>query len=344
MVESDAGPPTGWRSSLAGGLIRTARPKQWTKNVLIFAAPGAAGVMTHGHAIVDTVAAFVIFCVVASGVYFINDAVDAPADRLHPRKRLRPVAAGVIGVGAARAIGIALVALGVTLSALVAGKFLLVLVIYVAVQVAYSLWLKHEPVLDLAAVASGFVLRAIAGAVAVGVPISQWFLIVATFASLFMVTGKRLADLAVAQAAASQAAGSQAAGSQAAGSQAAGSQAAGSGGPGEAGGPAAVGAGSALASYTVAFLRSVLIMSATVCVTGYCLWAFENVKAVTPHEGHATLWFQLSIVPFTLALMRYGLVIDEGRGGAPEDVVLGDRLLLGLGLIWAVLFALGVYR
>jgi decaprenyl-phosphate phosphoribosyltransferase len=192
------------------------------------------------------------------------------------------------------------VALGLVLSALVAGKFALVLVIYVAVQVAYSLWLKQEPVVDLAAVASGFVLRAIGGAVAVGVPISQWFLIVATFGSLFMVAGKRFADLAVLD-------------------------------EGE-------------STYSLAFLQSVLVMSATVTITAYCLWAFENVKAVAAHEGHAMICFQLSIVPFTLALLRYGLLVDRGHGGAPEDVVLGDRLLLGLALIWAVLFTLGVYR
>jgi decaprenyl-phosphate phosphoribosyltransferase len=311
MVESDGSLPSGWRSSLAGGLVRTARPKQWVKNVLVFAAPGAAGVLTHRQAIADGVCTFLIFCVVASGIYFINDAFDAEADRTHPRKRLRPVPAGVIGVRTAQAIGAALVVLGLALSALVALPLLLVLAIYVVVQVAYSLGLKDQPVLDLAAVAAGFVLRAIAGAVAVGVPISQWFLIVATFGSLFMVTGKRMSDLAVAQ-----------------------------GAPDD----NQFVTRPTLASYTVSFLRSVLVMSATVTITAYCLWAFENVKAVTAHDGHAALWFQLSIVPFTLAMMRYGLVVDQGHGGAPEEVVLGDRLLLVLALIWAVLFALGVYR
>jgi decaprenyl-phosphate phosphoribosyltransferase len=300
-------PPTGGRSSLVSGLVRTARPKQWLKNVLVFAAPSAAGVMTHGHVIVDSVSTFVIYCAVASGVYFVNDAVDVTADQAHPRKRFRPVAAGVVGVRQAEAIGAGLIAVGLACSVLVAAKLLLVLAIYVGVQIAYSLWLKHEPVVDLAAVASGFVLRAIAGAVAVGVPISQWFLIVATFGSLFMVTGKRFADVAILD-------------------------------------RDQLATRPALTSYSAAFLRSVLVLSATVTVTGYCLWAFENVKAVTAHSGHAALWFQLSIVPFTVALLRYGFLIDQGQGGTPEDVVVGDRLLLGLGLVWAVLFAFGVYR
>lgn len=323
ITTSDTGQPAGWRTSFVGGVVRTARPKQWIKNLLVFAAPGAAGVLTHGHAVADSVSAFVIFCLVASGVYFVNDALDAEADRMHPRKRRRPVAAGLISVGQAEAIGATLVAVGLGLSALVSLKFLVVLGIYVGVQVAYSWWLKNEPVLDLAAVASGFVLRAIAGAVAVGVPISQWFLIVATFGSLFMVTGKRMADLAVAH------------------SEDGADVSAGGARVGPGGGTAAR---SALSSYSAAFLRSVLVLSATVTITAYCLWAFENIKAVTRSQGHAAFSFQLSIVPFTLALLRYALLIDQGHGGAPEDVVLSDRLLLGLGLVWAVLFGLGVYR
>lgn len=288
------------------GLVRTARPKQWLKNLLVFAAPGAAGALVHGHVFIDNVAAFSIFCLTASGVYFINDASDADADRAHPRKRLRPVAAGILGVRSARASGAALLVIGLVLAALLAVKFLLVLAIYVGVQVAYSLWLKHQPVLDLAAVASGFVLRGIAGAVAIGVPISEWFLIVATFGSLFMVTGKRIADRAIIDS------------------------------------RDAVDAPTGVA-YTVSFLQSILVMSASVTITAYCLWAFANVKATVPGDGHAALWFQLSIAPFVVAMMRYGLLVDQGKGGTPEDAVLADRLLLALGLIWVLLFALGVY-
>ena len=289
------------------GLLRTARPKQWVKNFLVFAAPGAAGVLFRRGPLVESAAAFLIFCTVASGVYFVNDALDVEADRGHPRKRLRPIAAGIISVRQAVVIGAALVVIGLALSALIAVKLLVVLGVYVGIQVAYSLRLKHEPIVDLAAVASGFVLRAVAGAVAVGVPISEWFLIVATFGSMFMVTGKRTADLVTSD-------------------------------------EDQLASRPVLALYTMGFLRSTLVMSATVTITAYCLWAFENVKAVAPGGGHAAVCFQFSIVPFTLAIMRYGLLVDRGAGGAPEDLVLGDRLLLALGVIWACLFALGVYR
>jgi decaprenyl-phosphate phosphoribosyltransferase len=277
---------SGWRSTLPGGLLRTARPKQWLKNVLVFAAPGAAGVLTHREDLLDTLAAFAIFCLVASGVYFLNDVPDIDADRQHPRKRLRPIAAGVVGLRLAQLVGASLILVGVALSALLAWRFFVVVLVYVAVQFAYAMWLKDEPILDLAAVASGFVLRAIAGGVAVGVPISEWFLIVTTFGSLFVVTGKRVADHAHL---------------------------------GEQRGAVRA----TLALYSLSFLRSVLVISATVTITAYCLWAFENAKAVV-HDHHG-ISFQLSIIPFTLVMLRYGLLIDQGHGGAPEDVVLGDE-------------------
>jgi decaprenyl-phosphate phosphoribosyltransferase len=297
-------PLPGWRSTLPGGLLRTARPKQWVKNVLVFAAPGAAGVLSHGHALIDAVATFLLFTLVASGVYFLNDVADVESDRQHPRKRLRPVAAGVVSTRLAVVLGASFIAAGLGLAVLVNWKLVLVLAIYVGVQFSYAMWLKHEPILDLAAVASGFVLRAIAGGVAVGVPISEWFLIVATFGSLFMVTGKRAAEHVTL-------------------------------------GDARGSVRATLDAYSLTYLRSILVVSATVTITAYCLWAFENARAVL--HSHTGIWFQLSIVPFTLAMLRYGLLIDQGHGGQPEDVVLGDRVLQVLGLLWALLFALGVY-
>jgi len=176
-------------------LWRLARPKQWVKNVLVIAAPGAAGVLTEGDALFKTGVAFVCFCLAASATYYFNDAIDVEADRRHPRKRFRPVAAGEVSRETAFIGGGVLAVAALALS--FAARWQLVLVIggYFVLTIAYSLWLKHEPVLDLAAVACGFVLRAIAGGIAVGVPISPWFLIVAGAGSMFMVTGKRSAEL-----------------------------------------------------------------------------------------------------------------------------------------------------
>ncbi len=295
-----ATPRTG-RSSTLKAAIRTARPKQWTKNVLVFAAPAAAGVLDERDALLQTFVAFIGFCLAASGTYFLNDANDAEVDRLHPTKRLRPIAAGDLDVRTARIIAVVLILLALVVTAPI-NDFKLTGVVagYVLVTISYRVWLKYEPVIDLAAVASGFVFRAIAGGVATGVRLSDWFLIVAGAGSLFIVTGKRHAE------------------------------------------QVELGSDSlehrrTLGEYSTAFLGYVRAVASGVMITAYCLWAFENAA----HTGDDT-WFRLSIVPFVIAVLRYALVIDQGGGGAPEEVVLSDRVLQLVGLVWLVTFALGV--
>jgi len=291
--------------STLSGLVRTARPRQWLKNVLVLAAPGAAGVLTHPGSLVRTLAMFVLFCAASSGTYMVNDALDAEADRLHPLKRTRPVAAGVIPVRLAWSAGLGLVVTAVGLSALLGLRSTLVVAIYVAITLAYSLRLKQEPVIEMAALTTGFVLRAIAGGVACSVPLSNWFLIVASFGSLFMVGGKRYSEY--------QSLGEDRSGHRA-----------------------------ALGQYTLAYLRYVRSVSSAVAMAGYCLWAFEKAGP-QGHPVSGSIWFQLSIAPFVVALMRYSLILESGGGGAPEDVIIGDRMLQGLGVIWLGLFALGIY-
>ncbi|MDB5114424.1 MAG: decaprenyl-phosphate phosphoribosyltransferase [Chloroflexi bacterium] len=282
--------------------MRTARPRQWVKNVLVFAAPGAAGVLGHRVALVHTLLAAAVFCLAASGIYCINDATDVEADRIHPDKRLRPVAAGVVPVALARAAGLGLVLVAIALAD-VAGSPLLagLVVVYAAITVSYSLWLKHEPVFDLAAVAAGFVIRAIAGGVAAGVPISTWFLIVVSFGSLFMVAGKRHSEhLSM----------------------------------GDERGSHRL----TLELYSVSFLRYVRSMASAIAVTGYCLWAFERNAGLL-----GVPWFELSIVPFVLAILRYALVLEAGSTAGPEEIVLGERSLQLMGLACVVLVGLGIY-
>ena len=287
----------------ARGLLRTARPRQWIKNVLVFAAPGAAGVLDDWPALGYAMLAFVSFCLAASGVYLWNDALDVEADRLHPTKRFRPIAAGVVSVRAAQvagtvAIGAALVvAAGTTHWETVA-----VVGVYVALTITYSAWLKHIAVLDIVAIASGFVLRAAAGAVAVDVAMSKWFILCTVFGSLFIVTGKRYAELR------------------------------------ELGGGAAA-VRTTLAEYSVGFLRIVLTMSLGAALVSYCQWAFETSETADDDIP----FFELSIVPMLTALLRYALVLEQGRGAAPEEVFASDRILQLLGLAWVVVYGLGVY-
>jgi decaprenyl-phosphate phosphoribosyltransferase len=280
--------------------IKLARPKQWLKNVLVIAAPGAAGVLGERDAFINTAIAFVCFCLAASATYYVNDALDVENDRRHPTKQYRPIASGAVPIPAAFAGGAVLIVAAIGLSFAARWQLAAVIGAYLVLQFLYSLWLKHEAVLDLACVAAGFVLRTIAGGVAVPVPISPWFLIVAGSASLFMVTGKRHAELVEL-------------------------------------GDGAVGHRRSLEMYSRSFLNYVRAVASSVTILAYCLWAFERSDAV----GNPA-WFQLSIVPFVLAILRYSLLLDQGGGGAPEDLVLSDRVLLILGALWALIFGIAV--
>jgi decaprenyl-phosphate phosphoribosyltransferase len=286
--------------SLAFALVRAARPKQWAKNVLVFAAPGAAGVLTQASALSSAIAAFTAFSLVASGTYLLNDARDADADRAHPRKRHRPVAAGSVSVPLAVTVGLVLAGLGLALASAVSLGLLGLLLLYLCITAAYTLYLKEVAVVDIAVVASGFIIRAVAGGVAVGVPISRYFLIVTSFLSLFMVVGKRHGehlDL----------------------------------------GPEAAVVRATLSEYSREYLRFVWTMASAVTITAYCLWAFEQ------SGGPGVPWFELSIIPFVLFVLRYALILGTGRGSAPEDLVLGDRGLLLSAGVWVLVYAAGVY-
>lgn len=280
-------------------VIRLMRPKQWAKNVLVFAAPFAAGVTDAGR-LGRTALMFVAFCAAASGTYCLNDALDVESDRAHPHKRHRPVAAGEVGGRTAVALGVILLGTGLVIAGVLGTASVLVLGAYATLTVAYSLWLKHVPVIDLAAVAAGFILRSVAGGAAAPVAISDWFLMVAGFGSLFIVAGKRQAEHA----------------------------------------ELGVDAGSVratLGAYSNGFLRFVRGMAAAICVAGYCLWAFESAT-----QG-GDLWFKLSIIPFVVGILIYALRLEQGGGAAPEEIILGDRLLQLVGVIWAVLYGIGVH-
>ena len=185
-----------WRARSTPGLIvRAMRPRQWIKNLLVFMAPAAAGVLGDWHTTVRVVAAFVVFCLVASGTYLVNDVIDADSDRIHPDKRRRPVASGALRHRTALGTGASLIAVAVA-AALFIGPwgFAVVVGSYASLSIAYSLRFKREPVVELAVVASCFVLRAVAGGVVAQVPLSNWFLVFTSFAALFVVTGKRYAE------------------------------------------------------------------------------------------------------------------------------------------------------
>lgn len=282
-------------------IIREARPKQWVKNVLVFAAPGAAGVLDNWSSLWRVLLTFVAFCLASSGTYFWNDIHDVEADRQHPTKCHRPIASGAVSLGTARVVGTAMLVGGIGLAFGLSWKLGLVALGYVALTTLYSTVLKHVAVVDLVMVAAGFVLRAIAGAVVTDVKMSTWFVLCTSFGSLFIVTGKRFAELREADEGYLTRA--------------------------------------TLEEYTLNFLQTVLSVSLAATLVSYCIWAFE----VRELSGSSWPFYELSIVPMLTALLRYTLILEQGHGAAPEEIFAADRLLQALGVLWAILFGLGVY-
>ncbi|NYJ04643.1 decaprenyl-phosphate phosphoribosyltransferase [Petropleomorpha daqingensis] len=286
--------------TLVGSIVQGLRPRQWAKNVLVFAVPLASGSIAQPRVLLAVLVAFVLFCLVSGGVYLINDVRDADADRQHPRKRFRPVASGALPPRVAVAVAVVLLAGSLAAAVLLTRPALAgVLGAYVAISVCYSLFLKDQPVIDLAVVASGFLLRGVAGGAAAGIAPSQWFLLVASFGALFIVAGKRYAEILAM-------------------------------------GEGAGATRKSLVSYSASYLRFVWSMSAGVTCTVYCLWAFEL------RDASGVPWTTISIAPFVLGLLRYAVDVDRGTAGAPEDILLRDRFLVGIGVVWAVVFSLGV--
>jgi decaprenyl-phosphate phosphoribosyltransferase len=222
---------------LVGGVIKTARPRQWVKNVLVFAAPFFAFSKSTDRTglLLDAIVAFVAFSLVASSVYLINDAIDVEA---HPTKRNRPIAAGIVPVPVAYGAAVVFFLAGLGVSFAASWQLAVVLGVYEAVQLGYCFGLKHQPVVDLAIVGSGFLMRSIAGGVAGGIALSQWFLLVTAFGSLFMVAGKRYAEIMLFERTGAK-------------------------------------IRSSLKKYSASYLRFVWATSAAILIMSYCLWAFE---------------------------------------------------------------------
>ncbi len=183
------------RRGHAYAMLVALRPRQWTKNLLLFAGIIFAAKLGDTTRLLEAVAAFVAYCAASSAAYLLNDLRDAAADRAHPLKRRRPIASGEVSREAARAFagGLAVVSFG--LAAVLGSSSLALLAGFAAIQVAYTLALKHVVLADVCAIAALFVIRAAAGAVAVDVRISPWLLVCTALLSLFLALGKRRGEL-----------------------------------------------------------------------------------------------------------------------------------------------------
>jgi decaprenyl-phosphate phosphoribosyltransferase len=263
----------------------------------VLAAPAAAGVAARPAIALEVLAGFVVFCLLASATYLINDVRDHKQDRRHPTKRSRPVAAGELSPTVAVSAAAAMALVGLTLAAIVRPTLAAVGLAYLLLTGSYSLWWRRVVVADILAIAAGFVMRAVAGGAATNIDLSRWFLLVTSCGAIFLVAGKRYAELSDN----------------------------GNGTPSR----------ETLRRYSIGSLRLLIAASATAATVAYAGWAFTR--------GQEHVLYELSLVPFTLWLGRYAQLLARGAGEAPEELILRDRVLLALSVVWALVFLAAVY-
>jgi 4-hydroxybenzoate polyprenyltransferase len=284
-------------------IVGSLRPRQWVKNLFVFAGLIFAQKL-FTPLIGPAVAAFAIFCALSGAIYLLNDVADRDKDRLHPTKRLRPVAAGQLPVPLAVGVGAALIVASLAASVMLSPALAVVALAYVALLTAYSAGLKRVVIVDVIVVASGFVLRAVAGAVAIDVEISGWLLICTILIALFLALGKRRHEyLALGEDAARHR--------------------------------------PVLAEYSAALLDQMIAVVTASTVTAYALYTMspETVAKFHTQLLPATLPFVLyGIFRYLYLLYRRQL------GGNPSELFLNDRPLLIDGLLWLLTVLVIIYR
>jgi len=279
-------------------LLKTMRPKKWVKNVFVFAALVFAFKLTDLRLVGITFAAFAVFCLVSSAVYVMNDLGDRKQDALHPRKKYRPLASGALSPSIAFTGIVVILAVSIPFAFLINWQFGLISVVYFLTQIAYTFFLKHVVIVDVMIVASGFVIRALAGALAIQVPISPWLLVCMTLLALFQALCKRRHELILlSEGAASHR--------------------------------------KILDEYSPAFLDQMVSVVTASTVMAYALYTFtaDNLpKAV--RDNHA----MMLTIPFVIyAIFRYlYLVYQKDEGGTPEELLMRDRPLLASIVLWGI--------
>jgi len=286
-------------------LLETARPKQWIKNLFVFAALVFARELGKLGPCLDALLAFVLFCCFSSSVYFLNDVLDIDRDRWHPEKRHRPLPSGRLSVRAALLASVLLAVLGSVVAFLVFGiHFLGIGLAYIVINVAYSFWLKSIVLLDGMAIAGGFVLRAYAGAVAISTEMSDWLYLCALFISLFLAFCKRRQELATLE-------------------------------------EAATDHRDILEEYPLPFLDQLIAVLTGATLVCYSLYTLdpEVVAALNRGEG-----LKLTVPFVVYGLLRYQyLVYRHEEGGNPTDLLLRDRHLMVNFALWLVLMLSIIY-
>jgi 4-hydroxybenzoate polyprenyltransferase len=292
-------------------LIRTARPRQWLKNFAVFAPALILGSISDISTINKLMNGFLAFSLMSSGAYFVNDIVDAPKDGLHPIKKNRPIPSGKLNVWLAWLVAIVLIFSSVIYSIIYNGTFFSsILILYIFIQFLYSLILRNIIILDSLTVASGFVLRVIAGGVLIEKSISSWLILTTIALSLLLAFGKRRSEKTILSETKTEAETRK-----------------------------------TLKSYPDTLLDSMITMSATFCIVSYSFFTFQvspdsslsNLRRFLPATVDSPKWLMFTIPLIIYGIARYLYVIYEKKEGeSPERVLLSDKPLLFSVLTWII--------
>ncbi len=284
-------------------LLEAMRPRQWTKNVFVFAGIIFARKLTDATSLWESLAAFGLFCLLSSSVYLINDLLDAERDREHPTKRNRPIASGRLAPSLAWAAAVVFAGASIAASFALTRDFALTAIVYFALNLLYTLVLKHLVILDVLSIAVFFVLRAAAGAAAISVPISHWLLICTILLALFIALSKRRHELVLLEGNASSHRAS-------------------------------------LTEYTPYLLDQMIAVVTASTLMAYCLYTVDarTVKEV----GSERLIYTIPCVLYGIFRYLY-LVHQRGEGGDPDRIVIADRPFLVNALVWTAVAAAAVY-
>lgn len=279
------------------------RPHQWTKNLMVFAAPALSKHLFERGPLEKSVLGFVIFCALSGTVYLLNDVADLERDRLHPLKRLRPIASGALSprAGVLLAVVVGLASLG--LSAVLGVPFLLCAALYLALNVLYSFRLKEVVILDVLSISLGFVLRAVAGGVAIGVLVSDWLLVCTLLLALFLALAKRRHELVSLT-------------------------------------TAATGHRKILAEYSPYLLDQMISVVTASCLTAYAFYTMAP-DTVQKYRTERLAW-TIPFVLYGIFRYLY-LVHQKEKGGSPTDILATDRPLLLNVFLWALALLWIVY-
>ncbi|KKP95374.1 MAG: UbiA prenyltransferase [Microgenomates group bacterium GW2011_GWC1_38_14] len=297
-------------------ILRLLRPRQWVKNLAIFAAITFSGDLFNTPLLIKVVLGFLVFCGLSSGSYIINDIVDRKKDSLHPFKKFRPIAHGDIKPGFALLLAFVLIALSFILSSLITPAFVFIAVVYILLQIFYSTILKSITIIDILAIAAGYIIRVYGGEFATGIHISVWMLLTTISISLFLAIGKRRSELTLISghkkidiAATRQ----------------------------------------TLSHYSEGLLHVYASIFATGTFISYSLFTFlENPKGINiPLDPvfpdflptfFQRKWLMITIIPVVYGLMRYLQdIYEKNEGESPEKVLFSDKPLLLTILIWVIM-------